>query len=291
MEENIEIKECDFKDILYMKKIKGIFYLGSVWFTGYVIKIDNQQIDNNLFKGHYNARIKWKLSENNYVISNCILKNIKNMDNEIIPDKYLIHSIKNKLFEEKLQKIDNEYINNYNDRENYNIDEEIETNYGENNYPFCWINGIITAFINDKYTVKINENEINVNKHMIRKKGSLEQNIKEDKEIQEENDENDENDDENERNVLIKKLLQELEFLKQENDTLKDNLEITCSNSSVLENDTLKKKMKEYEDKILQQKQEQEIKIKEQEERENELLQKLENVNYKIETLQKITQK
>ena len=283
MEENIE---CDFKDILNMIQIKAIFYLGAVWFTGYIIMINNEQIDNNLFKDHYNARIKWKLSENNYFISNCILKKNKNNDSEIIQDKYLIHSMENKLFEEKFQKIDNEYINDYNDRENYNIDEEIETNYGENNYPFCWINGVITAFIsNNKYTIKINDNEINVNKYMIRKKGSLEQNIKEEyKKIQEENDENDEN-------VLIKKLLQELEFLKQENDTLKDNLEITCSNSSVLENDTLKKKMKEYEDKILQQKQEQEIKIKEQEERENELLQKLENVNYKIETLQKIKQK
>ena len=285
-EENIEY---DFKDILNMIKIKAILNFGAVWFTGYVIRMDDEPIDNDSFKDYYNARIKWEFIGNNYFISNCILKKIYNFDCEILKDKYLIHSIQNKLFEDKIHKIDSEHKNNYNSV-NYNINEKIETNYGENNYPFGWKSGIITAFINNEYTIKINENgnenEIFVYRHMIRKKGSREENIT--KEFEQERE-----------NYDLVKLLKELEFVKEENERLKNNLEITCKNSSVLEDFTLKQKLIEYEEKLRQQEQEQEIRIKEikqikeleinefKEEKICNLVKKIENLKCENEILKK----
>jgi len=206
-------QEGDNKDINTLQKIKGIYNYGAKWFTGYIINFEKGDSNSDLTKDLNPARVKWviyedKSKEPTYYTFDCVLKNIYNITGEKVENKYLIYynGGENGNYKEKMINISDNASNNYTDNEIYSINEEIETNMGDDNsYPFCWRNACINK-INDNEVIIKNKNKFPIireyeirfqyhdskefidypaHKYLIRKKGSQKQNIKEDDDIKE----------------------------------------------------------------------------------------------------------
>ena len=158
-----------------MDNIEAIFNYGFIWFKGTIVK--NNGYNNNK-ENEYKMAIRWKFND---TITETILQSMKDSNDTIIENKYKIIYIPNPYFDEMINADNNEIQNNNkNNKFDFSPEEEIETNYLNDNFPLRWEIATFDSYnINDN-TCNILINGIyysNINTHLIRKKGILNENI------------------------------------------------------------------------------------------------------------------
>jgi hypothetical protein len=163
-------------------KIKAIFTRGAIWFQGTLLE---EKKDLNLENNFYRMFVEWKIFDTNtegiFMKSYCILKSIFDSESNLIENNYNIVDIENIIVKNKMTSINLNCSKIYNDKEEYEYMEEVETNFNNINYPFIWSSVTFKGEISDGY-IKVFDNgkESVVKKYEIRKKGLNKQNITDD---------------------------------------------------------------------------------------------------------------
>jgi len=170
--------------------IKAIFPNGGIWFDGTIITDygNASNVDERIF----NMNINWKIIEDNgnevFYQANSILKKLSDNYGNLIKNEFLILDIENNDFLlKKLNEINKQAIDNYVDNKEYDLYEEVETNYGEISYPNQWAKAVIVGLLDNSQIViqilsimGVKLERVAVKKHLIRKKGNYIQNIPDD---------------------------------------------------------------------------------------------------------------
>lgn len=179
-----------------IRKIKGIFPRGAIWFHGSIIdEIKDLKSENNC----HNMFVEWQIYETKtqgtFMKSNCILKSLFDSESNLIENIYNIVDIENIIVKNKMISINLKHSQMYNDKIEYEYMEEVETNFNNVNYPFIWNIVNFIDKVNDGY-VKVLDNgkEIIVKKYEIRKKGINKQNVSDEFDYYEQEDEHNDSD-------------------------------------------------------------------------------------------------
>jgi hypothetical protein len=125
------------------KEIKGIFFRSIKWFEG---RIMEEIKDESLKINYCKMLVEWKIISEDlnekYLKGICILEKIHKKNN-----LFIIRNIEDLDVKSQMYNFNKYYIDNFDDNNNYEYMEKIETNFNTTNFPFEWK---IAYFISDE---------------------------------------------------------------------------------------------------------------------------------------------